>query len=970
VRLSVESNTITASVLRCDEVIDILRQQREAIFAFHVTSLFLFGSVARNQAKASSDVDLLVEFLQPVGLFALARLQIYLEKLLGCAIDIGTPDSLKPYMQDLVMEGQSMSYRSTSWDEFIAEIAKSKISSPRLYKTFTFVFSEIGRDKTVEECSEQLLDQSVKTIGEHLGQIYKLFDADYPELKNQGKSKRQALTEYLLRLYETQKGSNNDISDRLLSSPNPQNISTPESILELTTLEFIGRDRDLTNLANLSRHAKIVLIKAGAGVGKSTLAREFLQTNFKKVIRIEMGLESGNVTPAEEKVSQILRKDFDEEPSRDFGINLDILREKLGDRANPIGVLIDNLEPALDENYRFREKLRGYDDLLMVLGDRDVFAFTLITSRRSLTTPRAKVYEYSLEGLDITAWRQYFHDCENGSDSEALLQMHDAYNGNAKVMDILHGAIKNRFDGNIGAYWSRYKDALLADSELETLISVEMDWLRDNQPNAYKLLCRMGCYRYQDVKTVPFEGLICLLWDVPESNLTRIVQDLSKSSLIEDKNEEYYLHPAVREIAKSRLLENKPDWDIVNQKAAEFWEGTISDESFFKNYINIFESFHHYYLSKKYKEAFLVFSKKINENIYERNRYAYLRFWGESNNVASCLKRLQNHLEDIDKAQLIGTIGACYYYSNSFSLAIEFLKNAEELIKSGGDYRLKRLYSVCHNYLARAHRQRGDLQTALEYCKSAIGHLQKIDSLEESKIKKEKLYKERIKSNILRSYACIYYDLGFYKRSRACSQASFKCSNYEEETKILHREVGDSLAYEALAYFAQGNEREAIAKMLKSISEFQKVKDYLSEGYARCYLIRFYLKENLLERANNEISNVQRIYDNGCKSLVLKARLCGSKAQFNRKQFQNTNQKEYGDQAINEHLDSINILCNIECKPLLAEEHFQLGLTYQAMGEHDQAKEYKEKALELFAQMEAPKQIERVNKAFEQGAVK
>jgi len=42
----------------------------------------------------------------------------------------------------------------------------------------------------------------------------------------------------------------------------------------------------------------------------------------------------------------------------------------------------------------------------------------------------------------------------------------------------------------------------------------------------------------------------------------------------------------------------------------------------------------------------------------------------------------------------------------------------------------------------------------------------------------------------------------------------------------------------------------------------------------------------------------------------------------------------------------------------------QLGLTYQAMGEHDQAEEYKAKALELFAQMEAPKQIERVNKAF------
>ncbi len=104
-RLSGESNTTTASILQCDEVIKTLRQQREDICAFHVATLFLFGSVARNEAKASSDVDLLVEFSQPVGLFTLARLQIYLEKLLGCAIDLGTPDSLKPYMQGLVIEG-------------------------------------------------------------------------------------------------------------------------------------------------------------------------------------------------------------------------------------------------------------------------------------------------------------------------------------------------------------------------------------------------------------------------------------------------------------------------------------------------------------------------------------------------------------------------------------------------------------------------------------------------------------------------------------------------------------------------------------------------------------------------------------------------------------------------------------------------------------------------------------------------
>ncbi len=70
---------------------------------FGVKSVLLFGSVARDAATPKSDVDLLVEFNRPVGYFGLFALQDYLEKLLGCRIDLGTPDSLKPYIRERVM---------------------------------------------------------------------------------------------------------------------------------------------------------------------------------------------------------------------------------------------------------------------------------------------------------------------------------------------------------------------------------------------------------------------------------------------------------------------------------------------------------------------------------------------------------------------------------------------------------------------------------------------------------------------------------------------------------------------------------------------------------------------------------------------------------------------------------------------------------------------------------------------------
>ena len=87
-----------------DIVLQTLKQKNaELTTKFGVKSLLLFGSVARNEATSTSDVDLLVEFNRPVGYFGLFALQDYLEKLPGCPVDLGTPDSLKPYIKERVM---------------------------------------------------------------------------------------------------------------------------------------------------------------------------------------------------------------------------------------------------------------------------------------------------------------------------------------------------------------------------------------------------------------------------------------------------------------------------------------------------------------------------------------------------------------------------------------------------------------------------------------------------------------------------------------------------------------------------------------------------------------------------------------------------------------------------------------------------------------------------------------------------
>ena len=87
-----------------EQAIHILSEHSvELAQKYGVKSLALFGSVSRDEAGPESDVDLLVEFDRSVGYFGLFALQDHLESVLGCKVDLGTPDSLKPRIRERVL---------------------------------------------------------------------------------------------------------------------------------------------------------------------------------------------------------------------------------------------------------------------------------------------------------------------------------------------------------------------------------------------------------------------------------------------------------------------------------------------------------------------------------------------------------------------------------------------------------------------------------------------------------------------------------------------------------------------------------------------------------------------------------------------------------------------------------------------------------------------------------------------------
>ncbi len=71
---------------------DRLAKHREEVLAvlvgYGVTNLRVFGSVARGDDKADSDLDLLVDLPPRTGLFMRGHITQDLEDILGCKVDL------------------------------------------------------------------------------------------------------------------------------------------------------------------------------------------------------------------------------------------------------------------------------------------------------------------------------------------------------------------------------------------------------------------------------------------------------------------------------------------------------------------------------------------------------------------------------------------------------------------------------------------------------------------------------------------------------------------------------------------------------------------------------------------------------------------------------------------------------------------------------------------------------------------
>jgi uncharacterized protein len=77
-------------------------QVREAISRYPVRNPRFFGSSARGDDRQDSDVDILVDPLPQTTFYDLADLEMELEDILGCKVDVRTPRELAPEVAERV----------------------------------------------------------------------------------------------------------------------------------------------------------------------------------------------------------------------------------------------------------------------------------------------------------------------------------------------------------------------------------------------------------------------------------------------------------------------------------------------------------------------------------------------------------------------------------------------------------------------------------------------------------------------------------------------------------------------------------------------------------------------------------------------------------------------------------------------------------------------------------------------------
>ena len=97
------------NILTKESIIRKIEENKEKIRSLGVVELTLFGSYARNEATADSDIDFIVKFEKGRGMFNdFIHLYQFLKELFGKEIEIGKEELIREELKESILRGKKV----------------------------------------------------------------------------------------------------------------------------------------------------------------------------------------------------------------------------------------------------------------------------------------------------------------------------------------------------------------------------------------------------------------------------------------------------------------------------------------------------------------------------------------------------------------------------------------------------------------------------------------------------------------------------------------------------------------------------------------------------------------------------------------------------------------------------------------------------------------------------------------------
>jgi tetratricopeptide (TPR) repeat protein len=416
-----------------------------------------------------------------------------------------------------------------------------------------------------------------------------------------------------------------------------------------------------------------------------------------------------------------------------------------------------------------------------------------------------------------------------------------------------------------------------------------------------------------------------------------------------------------------KRLKSSQEWHEVNRKAAEFWRGSVKSIRTMEDAKKAFEAYYHYECIHEFEQAGYIIIQRRNGcwSFDEMLAFSYYRM-GALTQVISILNFLK---EKIKSEYLLASIysieGIINLVSGNMNIAINYLHQslaiANCILNNFENHQIDISYDEIVLLIVKNHIHLSFYYIDIWELEAAINILEPTKSWIETIIQKgDKNLKLKIEKYqvIVWLHLALLYSYFSAEEKYIIPQSLAKKVYYSLFTGIFAEMVYYIILNLETFLINAGLETEV------NFCRWRKIYALLKLGLIYKNLgnikksLKIYnaaIKISQAESSYGWIESAQELnYNSHYNPLV--AKVLTGLAELNRIQ-------DNFPEALAKHSQSIEIFHKISGNRCdLAEAHFQLGLTYQKMGDFKNSQTNFEQAIILFTAAAAPRQVERVEK--------